>query len=172
MCTRYVWMCREQRVPGPKDFQVSSHFLHRCLVGVLAIPLVMWCMGIRLYVVQSGSMLPSLTPGSLVVTIPINYDNVQVGSIVCFERGGQLVSHRVKARDGSGLITQGDNNPSVDPGVVGREALQGQVVACVPCAGWLILLLRSFPLLIAGVVTLGCALYLALHSKRRHKTIG
>lgn len=139
---------------------------------VLAVLLVAWLLGVRVYVVQSGSMLPSLAPGSLVVVLPIDFDKVQVGTVVCFSRGGQLVAHRVKAIEGTGLITQGDNNTSLDPGTVGRDDLKGQVGVSIPGMGWPVLLMRASPLLVAGLGALGCAGYLARHSKRRHRTIG
>ena len=106
------------------------------------------------------------------MTLPADYDNVQVGSIICFDRGGQLVAHRVKAIRGYGLVTQGDNNSSLDPGTVGREDLKGRVVTVIPGIGWPILLIRAFPLVFGGLVALGFAVRFACHSRSCHKTIG
>lgn len=157
---------------GPKGLHLLMNRWQWSGHVVLVVLVLAWILGARVYVVRSGSMLPSLAPGSLVMTLPADYDNVQVGSIICFDRGGQLVAHRVKAIRGYGLVTQGDNNSSLDPGTVGREDLKGRVVTVIPGIGWPILLIRAFPLVFGGLVALVFAVRFACHSRSCHKTIG
>ena len=72
---------------GPKGLHLLMNRWQWSGHVVLVVLVLAWILGARVYVVRSGSMLPSLAPGSLVMTLPADYDNVQVGSIICFDRG-------------------------------------------------------------------------------------
>jgi signal peptidase I len=101
------------------------------------------------YVVVSGSMIPTLEIGDLVVTQSVPFDAIKVGDVIiyippngqggCF---GETIVHRVVAMTTQGLITQGDNrasNPVPDePGrwpPVTAACVSGKVILTVPYLG-------------------------------------
>lgn len=80
---------------------------------------------------DTGSMLPTLTPSSIVVVAPVAYDDVKVGDIVTFTRpiDDATVAHRVIRIDRFGRIwTKGDSAERND-GVLTPDRLRGRVVA-------------------------------------------
>ena len=76
--------------------------------------------------VLTGSMIPTIRPGSLVVGTPTSGASLHVGEIIMFRPpapygapGGDPIVHRVASiseQDGATIIrTKGDDNPAVDP---------------------------------------------------------
>jgi signal peptidase len=101
------------------------------------------------YVVVSGSMIPTLEIGDLVITQGVPFDTIHVGDVIIYvppnSRGGcsgETIVHRVVTVTPQGLITQGDNrvsNPVPDePGrwpPVTAECVNGKVILAVPYLG-------------------------------------
>ena len=57
--------------------------------------------------VRSESMKPAINMGDVVITGPPGGE-VEAGTIVTYERGAELVTHRVLSVDGETLVTKGD----------------------------------------------------------------
>lgn len=95
------------------------------------------------YTVLSGSMEPTLEPGTLVVTRPVDFDDIALGQVITFQlESGEptVATHRVIGRadaadGGTVLITQGDANGSPDPTPVQAEQVRGAVWYSVPELG-------------------------------------
>ena len=63
------------------------------------------------YMVRSESMKPAINMGDMVITGPLGGPlgrEVRPGSIVTYQRGEELVTHRVLSVDGNTLVTKGD----------------------------------------------------------------
>jgi signal peptidase len=112
------------------------------IVGVLVG--VGWAMGYRAYVVESGSMTPTIGVHSLVISRSIAPVNALAGEVVTFSDpglNGSLVSHRVLSRHllpGSNIFsftTKGDANKVPEQWEVPAKATVGKVVAVVPKVG-------------------------------------
>lgn len=87
--------------------------------------------GYQFYIVITGSMEPTIKTNGLAVSRDGGYDNIEVGDIVAFRSvamGGQSALHRVIEKTPEGYITQGDNNPSPDGGVMTAENFIGKVI--------------------------------------------
>ncbi len=88
--------------------------------------------------ITSGSMMPKLRPGDVVIATDRGDDPVAIGTIVVFEepRRGGLVTHRVVGinPDGS-YVTKGDANGVVDPAPVPAENVRGAGRWVVPYVG-------------------------------------
>lgn len=76
----------------------------------------------RTITILSGSMVPTFSPGDVVVSTKLPARDVQVGDVITFHApidGAPLVTHRVTKVDRSGehpvIRTKGDANPSGDP---------------------------------------------------------
>lgn len=101
--------------------------------------------GAETYTVLTGSMLPGIQPGDLVVVKTVPADQVAIGSVVTYQVvSGQsaVVTHRVVGlsvgTDGSQrFITQGDANNAPDPDSVRPVQLRGVLWYSVPLLGYL-----------------------------------
>ena len=77
--------------------------------------------GYRPYFIMSGSMEPTIMTHQLVIGIPVNASDVQVGDIITYDRYStvsksikQTVIHRVISIDDKEVICKGDNNEQAD----------------------------------------------------------
>jgi len=95
------------------------------------------------YTILTGSMQPTMPPGTLVVVRPTPFDDIDAGEVVTYQlRSGQraVVTHRVIGRtvDAQGrpaLITQGDANDTPDRQVVIQKQVRGTPWYTVPQLG-------------------------------------
>jgi signal peptidase I len=89
-------------------------------------------------VVTSGSMMPLIHPGDVVVERP-NPKTVAKDDVVTYRQAGtkRLITHRVVDRDPTGDYTiKGDANTQADPQPVPPGRVVGQVRMLVPLVGW------------------------------------
>lgn len=77
--------------------------------------------GYRPYFIMSGSMEPTIKTYQLVLAVPVEPDDVQVGDIITYDRYStvsnlikQTVIHRVVSIDDKEVICKGDNNEHAD----------------------------------------------------------
>lgn len=101
---------------------------------LLAVPLVLKG---RVYVMQGGSMEPSISNGDLVLLKPAG--EIREGDVVVYRN----ICHRVLSVGEETLTTKGDANPDPDPWVVPRNAVVGKVDRVIPGLGSLFLFARS-----------------------------
>lgn len=100
--------------------------------------------GARPFVILTGSMRPSLPPGTLVVTKPVDSSRIGVGTVITYQITSgepQTVTHRVTAQgfshDGERRFrTQGDANDTPDQGWVRAVQVRGTVWYAVPWLGY------------------------------------
>lgn len=88
-------------------------------------------------VVQTGSMEPLISPGDVVVTVPLpTTEPVPIGRVITFRLDDESVAHRVvSVRNDNTIITAGDANPQVDPWSTTRTDITGQARLLVPYIG-------------------------------------
>ncbi|WP_049985515.1 signal peptidase I [Halobellus rufus] len=111
------------------------------------------------FVVLSGSMEPALSPGDVVIVDASA--SVGVGDVITYRSAGDSVptTHRVVGERDGGYETKGDANENVDAGLVGPEAIIGEVVLTIPLVGYVILWANTpvgyVALVVAPLVLLG-----------------
>ncbi len=94
----------------------------------------------RVYIVHTGSMVPTIPPESAVVVREGSY---HVGQVVSFTEHGEVVSHRLIRVNPNGTITtKGDGNRTADPWHVPASNIIGGVVAAPRHLGYLLTYLR------------------------------
>ncbi|MYM19466.1 signal peptidase I [Brevibacterium sp. 5221] len=113
--------------------------------------------------VLTGSMEPTIPPGSQVYVKPIDESTqISAGQVITFMPNPDdptLVTHRVVgvSQDGSGTpsyVTQGDANNAADPEPVARKQVRGTLVYHLPFVGRLALAIGGKAKL-GGIIALG-----------------
>ena len=90
-------------------------------LGVLAGGVALYSGNLRLQVVTSGSMRPTISPGDVAVTTPIPIATLAVGDVIAFfpPGEGRPVLHRIATLEpdpaGPLITTKGDANNVADP---------------------------------------------------------
>lgn len=97
--------------------------------------------GWKLFTVQSGSMVPSITVGSLVVVKPAG--EYAVNDVITFKTGPTPTTHRILKIDGQTYTTKGDANDTADSQPIRPEQILGKVVLTVPYAGFPVAFAKS-----------------------------
>lgn len=111
--------------------------------------------GIRCYAVLTGSMEPVLPVGSLLVVVPMSFDELKVGQDITYKTAGGTVTHRIVAIDQAArtVTTQGLTNNVADTPVT-AENIVGRVQLCLPWMGYPVKILndtkRSFATVYKG----------------------
>jgi signal peptidase len=123
------------------------------VLGVVALFVVQAAPGVvgaeASYVVLSGSMEPSISPGDAVLVRATDPVTVAAGDVITFHRGDATtpVTHRVvdvvDGGDGPAFRTQGDANEDPDPALVRPDQLVGEVWVTMPLVGHLVLFANS-----------------------------
>ena len=96
------------------------------------------------YTILTGSMRPSLPPGTLVVVKPKPVDELQVGDVVTYQlTSGEatVVTHRItqigtNLKGERSFTTQGDANDVADANPVRPEQIRGELLYVVPKLGY------------------------------------
>ena len=113
-------------------------------------------------------MLPTILPGSLVITKKA--PQYQIDEIVSFtqeeEGAKRVVVHRIIDQTDMGFVIKGDNNPKKDPGYPTYEDINGKVIFATPYFGDMISLLRNPVLLFASSI----GITLIQFAQKRRKT--
>lgn len=103
----------------------------------------------KIYVIHTGSMVPTIPVKSAVV---VREHHFRIGQVVTFTEGGHTVTHRLVAISATGMTTtKGDANRSVDPWHVPRNQIIGGVVAAPRQLGYWLEYLKN-PVGVASVL--------------------
>lgn len=100
-----------------------------------------------MYVVRSESMVPAINMGDMIIIGPVAgplNGEIKPGTIVTYERGNDIVTHRVISIVGTNiLITKGDaaEDPDVNPVTVSQ--IKGVYLFKVPYLGYLSSFIRT-----------------------------
>jgi len=104
----------------------------------------------RLLVIQSGSMAPSLKPGSMILVWPKNqkmfspvdgpsWPKFQKGEIITYSSGKESFTHRITSiekKEGKIFYqTKGDANPGADVEKISEDKVLGKVAFSLPYLG-------------------------------------
>lgn len=97
--------------------------------------------GYRMYIVDSGSMIPTLPVDSMIIVNEVTAAEIEKDDIVTYYAGSgeTRVTHRVVRilEDGEGFITRGDANNTEDPSVLEKDRIIGKLAFSIPYIGTL-----------------------------------
>ena len=121
-------------------------------------------LGIRSYIVLTGSMSPVFEAGSYIIVKEKSVEDIKAGDILTYEAGDAVLTHRVieviKEGNDYSFITQGDANNTPDKNPVAQDKVLGTAVFWVNRLGLVLMTLRQ-PKVMAGVFILLCFIVLA-----------
>jgi signal peptidase len=147
----WVWL---RRLPDIVGYLVLALCL--ALLGSLLMVAATNLLGYSSYVIYSGSMEPTVKVGSMLVTRPVDVEDLQVGDVITYRSPGNhtTLTHRIvsiRQEDGQWVFkTKGDASLEPDPQEV---VLRGQVSKMsfdIPYLGYVVDFAKS----IQGVVLL------------------
>ena len=95
----------------------------------------------KVYVIHTGSMNPTIPPGSAVL---VHEGRYHIGQVITFTEDGLTVTHRLVSISSTGLTTtKGDGNPTIDPWHVPKSQIIGGVVLAPRYVGYWITYLKN-----------------------------
>lgn len=111
--------------------------------------------GFRSYLVQSGSMEPTIMTGDIVVIQPQGkYGKADV--VTFHDKDNRVVTHRIanieEGDNGTIITTKGDANRSDDFDTITPDQIIGKVTLTIPKLGFLVAFGKSLPGLIIMVI--------------------
>jgi len=125
---------------------------------VLIVPAALLSTGLiplRIYVVRTGSMAPTIQPNSAVIVQEGVY---KVGQAITFRTRDGAVTHRLVEQRADGLlVTKGDANDTIDPGTISPADVIGGVVAAPPLIGRALVYLKNPVGLVSVLLALAVA---------------
>ena len=126
-------------------------------------------LGVKSYVIISGSMQPELNIGDIVF-VKKEMD-LHEGDIISFRQGQSVITHRInKVIDEDGKIvyqTKGDYNNIEDSGTITAETIEGKVIWKLPKLGNVSLFLQNKMIII--FITLLLYMYISISGSREKK---
>lgn len=138
------------------------------LLGVLA--LLLWgvrLFGMEAFVVQSGSMEPVHSVGSLVYVIKADAAALEVGDVITFRmtdgsRGTHRIVELVESNGAVAFRTKGDANKMTDNALVMPEDIIGKALFSIPYLGYVVAYIQQPPGIYAAVAVVAVLLLLML----------
>ena len=124
---------------------------------VTAISLIPKVMGLSGFYVETDSMAPAFSKGSLVFAEKVEFAEIKIGDVLTFESEDttKRFTHRVYELDNNEqlIYTKGDANDTRDPAPSSYKFVKGRVRYTLPYMGYVIKALNSTAgRIIAGVV--------------------
>ena len=128
-------------------------------------------LGLKTYVIISGSMEPNINIGDLVV-VQKTKGELKEGDIISYRKGHSVITHRIsqKTENEEGEIiykTKGDNNNTEDSEEIRKEEIEGKVIKVIPKIGNVTLVLKNK--VVATVVVIILSIYIIKNYKKNKK---
>lgn len=104
-------------------------------------------LGHRIYIVDSGSMSPTINIDAMIIVKELKPGEIKVGDVITYygHNKESRVTHRVVGieNNGESFTTQGDANEIVDPMPLKGEKVIGKIVFKIPMIGKLFRFLNT-----------------------------
>ena len=114
--------------------------------------------GYKFYDILTGSMSPTINPGSLIIVKEIDDKEINEGDIITFKGNStsDVTTHRVveviEESEGIKFQTKGDANDVLDPILINGNLLVGKVVFNIPYIGKLMSFINQYRVVIVILI--------------------
>lgn len=107
----------------------------------------------RNYVVLTGSMEPSISPGDYICVRKVNVDKLKKGDVITFNLNGTIVTHQIVKIEENSITTQGTANNIADEPIEKKQVI-GKYMFKIPQVGRLMAFLSSTAglILVFGII--------------------
>ncbi len=121
------------------------------IIIILFIPITV---GYSPYSIETGSMEPNISKGSLIYIIDVQEVALKINDIITFKKGSQIVTHRIVGIDSihHEFTTKGDAIKYNDTDKVSIQNMKGKVEYSIPLIGYLVMFFQSIEGMILGSV--------------------
>lgn len=113
-------------------------------------------LGIKTFVIVSGSMEPNLNVGDIVIIKKCDENDIKEDDIISFREGQTIITHRVKeindTENGREYVTKGDNNNVKDNTPVKYSNIEGVCIGRIEHIGNIVLALKNKIVIIAIIL--------------------
>lgn len=140
--------------------RVTAGLIALALCGLVATAATFWERGYRVYVIHTGSMIPTYHLGDVVIDKPAG--QLHRGEVITFRHSATsnvIVTHRINSIVDGNIRTKGDANPTPDAWSITSAQVKGVVAASAPRLGYVVVFFKQ-PAGIGAVMTGAIALIL------------
>jgi len=139
-----------------KIFKGIINVILTLIIVVGGIFIALYILGIKPYVVLSGSMEPTIKTGSLsFINKNVKYNSIKENDIIGFKVGREtVVTHRVVSKSLNGLTTKGDNNKDIDGGFVTSNNYVGKNIFWIPKIGYAVTAIQTRTGKVVGITSI------------------
>jgi len=126
-------------------------FIFIGLMNFLSAPDASGLFGFKGYIVTSGSMEPTFSPGDYIIVKSDDFSTLEPEEVITFMEEDTIVTHRIKSLSADGVQTQGDANTITDAKTVVADDYIGTLQGIIPAFGQIILFMQKpfvFPVLV------------------------
>lgn len=128
-------------------------------------------LGIKTYVIVSGSMLPELNIGDIVIVKTVEESELKVGDIISFRQGQSVITHRIseiiEEDENKEYKTKGDNNNTEDLQTINYKTIEGKEIKRIPRIGMFVIALQNKMIII--IIAIILLLYFLQSEKNKSK---
>lgn len=111
-------------------------------------------LGLKTYVVVSGSMVPKLNIGDVIIVKSVEKDELEIGDIISFRINDSIITHRIVDIVDDKFQTKGDYNNTPDTDLVQYENIEGKCYLVIPYLGKIVFALQNKILIIVIIILL------------------
>lgn len=143
-----------------KVIKVLINTLMTMILILGSIFILLYIVGIEPYVVETGSMEPTIQRGSLsFINKHEDFNNIKENDVIAFSLPtGKKATHRVIKKTQKGLETQGDSNNSLDGVITTQANYVGKNIFSIPKIGYVVKLIQT----VKGKIIMGTLILILL----------
>lgn len=128
-------------------------------------------LGIKTFVIISGSMEPNLNIGDIVLIKQTNEEQIKVNDIISYREGQNVITHRVieitQEDKKKKYITKGDNNNTKDSNPIEYKNIEGKYIGKIKYIGYLVIFVKN-KIVIISIILIFYLIYLqSLNSNKK-----
>ena len=126
-----------------RNASIPAGWIITTIIGIAIVWFAVGVFPVKPFLVPSGSMVPVIDPGDVVLIAPVKTSAIKVGEIIEYRNVKENINivHRVIAITGNAsnmfFITKGDANGSPDSDPVSPQAVIGREIFVIPKIGWI-----------------------------------